>query len=95
MTKMKWLLPLLLLCVAPALGAVNLVSVGRYCSNLTSCFYPGSLTIGVGDSVIFTNVGTLEDSGSNNVVGDDGSFRCARGCDGEGRPRCAAGSRGW
>jgi hypothetical protein len=32
MTKMKWLLPLLLLCVAPALGAVNLVSVGRYCS---------------------------------------------------------------
>ena len=37
------------------------------------------LTIRVGDSVTWTNAG-----GFHNVVADDGSFRCAVGCDGEG-----------
>lgn len=51
-----------------------LVDVGG--SQLT--FSPKSLTIEVGDSVIFRNLG-----GTHNVVADNGSFRCAHGCDGE------------
>jgi plastocyanin len=92
MRQMKWLLPLLLLCAAPALGATRGVSIGPYCSNaLTSCFFPGSLTISVGDSVTFTKEGDIFFDAVNNVVADDGSFRCARGCDGEGGDGTPAG----
>ena len=42
-------------------------------------FSPQFLTIEVGDSVVFLNRG-----GYHNVVADDGSFRCAHGCDGDG-----------
>ena len=42
-------------------------------------FSPMTLNIHAGDTVIFTNFGGL-----HNVVADDGSFRCARGCDGDG-----------
>jgi plastocyanin len=42
-------------------------------------FVPQTLTIHVGDTVKFVNKG-----GVHNVVADDGSFRCARGCDGDG-----------
>jgi plastocyanin len=42
-------------------------------------FSPQFLTIAAGDSVTFVNRG-----GNHNVVADDGSFRCARGCDGDG-----------
>ncbi|MCB1058181.1 MAG: hypothetical protein KDD11_22005, partial [Acidobacteria bacterium] len=42
-------------------------------------FQPANLTIAVGDSVTWTNAG-----GVHNVEANDGSFRCANGCDGEG-----------
>ena len=42
-------------------------------------FSPSSVTINVGDSVTFVNMG-----GTHNVHADDGSFRCAKGCDGDG-----------
>jgi len=42
-------------------------------------FVPATLTIGAGDSVTFINRG-----GFHNVVADDGSFRCAHGCDDDG-----------
>jgi plastocyanin len=43
-------------------------------------FSPQFLTIQVGDTVTFMNKG-----GYHNVVADDGSFRCAHGCDGDGQ----------
>jgi plastocyanin len=42
-------------------------------------FSPATLTITAGDTVTFTNQG-----GFHNVAADDGSFRCAQGCDGAG-----------
>lgn len=42
-------------------------------------FTPSDLTILVGDSVTWTN-----EEGFHNVVADDGSFRCANGCDSTG-----------
>lgn len=42
-------------------------------------YTPSELTIQVGDSVTWTN-----QSGTHNVQADDGSFRCANGCDGDG-----------
>jgi plastocyanin len=42
-------------------------------------FSPAQLTINVGDTVTFTNAG-----GFHNASADDGSFRCAQGCDGVG-----------
>lgn len=42
-------------------------------------FTPSQLTIHVGETVTWTNQG-----GFHNVVADDGSFRCAAGCDGNG-----------
>jgi plastocyanin len=41
-------------------------------------FSPQFLTIQAGDTVTFLNLG-----GYHNVVADDGSFRCAHGCDGD------------
>jgi plastocyanin len=43
-------------------------------------FSPQFITIAAGDSVTFLNRG-----GYHNVVADDGSFRCAHGCDGDGK----------
>lgn len=43
-------------------------------------FSPQSLTIQAGDTVTFLNLG-----GYHNAVADDGSFRCAHGCDGDGQ----------
>jgi plastocyanin len=64
------------LAFAPALHAANkFVIVGG-----TQLVYrPQTLTITAGDTVTFVNFG-----GYHNVVADDGSFRCARGCDGQG-----------
>ncbi len=42
-------------------------------------FNPQTLTIQPGDTVRFANLG-----GFHNVMADDGSFRCARGCDNDG-----------
>lgn len=41
-------------------------------------FSPQHITITAGDTVRWTNEG----SNTHNVVADDGSFRCAKGCDG-------------
>jgi plastocyanin len=42
-------------------------------------FAPSELLVTAGDTVTFVNRG-----GFHNVVADDGSFRCANGCDGDG-----------
>ncbi|MEM9292622.1 MAG: plastocyanin/azurin family copper-binding protein [Acidobacteriota bacterium] len=42
-------------------------------------FSPSELILEIGDRVTFTNAG-----GFHNVSADDGSFRCANGCDGDG-----------
>lgn len=43
-------------------------------------YNPQFLTIEPGDNVRFANIG-----GFHNVVADNGAFRCARGCDGDGQ----------
>ena len=88
--KNGWLLSLLLLSATSALAANHGVGIGDDCPFhpgliLTNgCFAPDALTINVGDSVGFGVYADLVDTGPHNVVADDGSFRCARGCDGEG-----------
>jgi plastocyanin len=72
---------LLLLAASSAWAADHRVTVGgsddyNYPS-LT--FSPRNLTINAGDTVTFVNAG-----GTHNVAADDGSFRCAQGCDGAG-----------
>jgi plastocyanin len=56
-------------------AAIFIVNVG----GSTLSFTPKTLTIDPGDTVTFVNRG-----GTHNAVADDGSFRCARGCDGDG-----------
>jgi plastocyanin len=73
-----------------ALGATSswattyLVGIGDDCYVGYSCFTPSPLNITVGDSVQFYQYAENFFTGAHNVVADDGSFRCARGCDGEG-----------
>ena len=43
-------------------------------------FEPANMTVNVGDTVTFTNLG----GAAHNVHADDNSFRCANGCDGSG-----------
>ena len=66
------------LCAASALApaATSLVNVG----GARQVFLPQTVTINAGDTVTFVNKG-----GFHNAVADDGSFRCARGCDGDGK----------
>lgn len=59
-----------------AQAAIAIVNVG----GPTQVFIPKNVTIHVGDKVKFVNKG-----GVHNVVADDGSFRCAHGCDGDGQ----------
>jgi len=44
-------------------------------------FSPAQITINVGDTVRFTSAG----GAAHNVHADDNSFRCAKGCDGDGQ----------
>jgi len=87
----RWLLAVLfaISTFAAADQRIYLVSIftcpdGYDCGPGTS-FFPSPLFIAAGDSVIFSNqadvYGVLN---AHNVVADDGSFRCAQGCDGEG-----------
>ena len=73
----KFLLSLLVLFAFTPIAhaAVFIVNVGG--STLT--FIPQTVTINPGDTVTFINRG-----GTHNAVADDGSFRCALGCDGDG-----------
>ena len=91
----RWILPLLLLLGAtPALGVhyPRLYVVDIYGCDAGTCFSPSPLTIVASDFVIFANAPQCDPEGYclpaapglHNVVADDGSFRCAIGCDGEG-----------
>jgi plastocyanin len=78
-----WRLVLLWLAPTAVVAATHMVGIGDACP--PGCFTPQILSIDAGDSVQFyvyqEDVGF---TGPHNVVADDGSFRCARGCDGEG-----------
>lgn len=75
-TALLYLFLLVLVGAATAANAqTNFVVEARPDNN----FSPEELTIEAGDSVTFRNAG-----GIHNVVADDGSFRCANGCDGDG-----------
>jgi len=62
------------------------IGIGDDCSSAgqSSCFSPSELAIQIGDSVEFYQYAETIFTGYHNVVADDGSFRCAIGCDGEG-----------
>jgi len=65
-----------LLTLAPAARAATaIVNVG----GAFNAFSPQTVTIDPGDRITFVNKG-----GYHNAVADDGSFRCAQGCDGDG-----------
>jgi plastocyanin len=72
-----WFAGLSLAALGPA-WAANTVLVGTGSQGMS--FSPATLTINAGESVTFTHSGFLD----HNVVADDNSFRCARGCDGDG-----------
>jgi plastocyanin len=65
----------LLAAAAPAAGVEHVVTVSDY------VFTPSVVQVAPGDTVRWTN-----NAGGHhhNVVADDGSFRCANGCDGQG-----------
>lgn len=72
------LLPILL--ILPLLGAAPAAAQHSVNAMPNFTFSPSNLTINVGDTVTFTNMG-----GFHNVVGSGAAtFRCANGCDGEG-----------
>ncbi len=73
--KTSWsaVLVLLLAAAGAAHGADHVVTLSGV------SFSPANLTIEVGDSVTWRNLGGL-----HNVEANDGSFRCANGCDGQG-----------
>src|SRR5690349_2965667 len=77
-----------LLFAVPAATAASLfgVAIGDDCEigPHLECFQPDWLLINVGDSVQFSSYCEMYCPNLHNVVADDGSFRCARGCDGEG-----------
>src|SRR5262245_26925641 len=89
---------LLFLCASSSFATSYQVGIGDYCdlgqaypSSVPpyngfpgACFWPSTLTINVGDRVYFYQYADTFFTGPHNVVADDGSFRCARGCDGEG-----------
>jgi plastocyanin len=64
----------------PARAADHRVEVSNF------VFSPREIVVLPGDTVTWENRG----GGSHNVVADDGSFRCAQGCDGEGGDGSAA-----
>lgn len=86
---------MLLACACATLHAANaIVSVGGYTAGSDNggygggsttpvlMFDPPTVTINVGDSVTFSNLGGI--AVAHNVHADDNSFRCANGCDGQG-----------
>ena len=67
-------------------GPVQSATVNLLDSNT---FSPSTVTIVPGGTVTFVNLG-----GEHNVTADDGSFRCANGCDGSGGNGTPA-TNGW
>jgi len=83
---------LLLLGAMPAWATTYAVGIGDECpSGVFVCFSPTPLTISVGDSVKFYDYAGTLFTGPHNVVADDGSFRCANGCDDDGGNGAPAG----
>jgi plastocyanin len=77
LTRCASMLVLLLLLLVGNMAYANTAFVIVGGQGLT--FSPQSLDISAGDTVTFLNFG-----GVHNVVADDGSFRCAHGCDNDG-----------
>lgn len=76
---------LAMLSQTPAWAVDHMVQVG---GSAGIAYSPSNITINAGDTVTWTNFG-----GDHNVTADDGSFRCANGCDnhgGDGTPSTAA-----
>ena len=76
-------LTLMLSCVVNAQAKISYVIVGGQ----SLSFSPQTIDIDAGDVVTFLNFG-----GVHNVVADDGSFRCALGCDNDGQGGSGAAS---
>jgi plastocyanin len=87
MRKVIWLLVPLAIWVNAAQATEHRVGIGDDCDanpgQPPACFSPLTLPIAVGDSVTFSVYADFVIS-PHNVVADDGSFRCALGCDGQG-----------
>ncbi len=79
--RKTWLAAALLSLLATEAYAANFVVTvgGRIGNTLQLTYTPSQLTINVGDTVTFRNAG-----GIHNVIADDGSFRCALGCEANG-----------
>ena len=88
MRKATCLLVLLVLWLNSAQAAEHTVSIGDDCDSNPgqppACFSPITLPIAVGDSVTFGIYWDGGSAGPHNVIADNGSFRCALGCDGKG-----------
>ena len=82
MRTFRWFLFSFLLGAMPASADVYTIWVGDDCA--LPCFSPNPLRIQQGDTVEFRIYCSIMCVPPLNIVGDDGSFRCARGCDGEG-----------
>jgi len=87
--KAIWVLILLPLWLNSAQSADHAVSIGDDDCDANrgqppACFSPLTQIIAVGDSVTFSVYADFFNTGPHNVVADDGSFRCALGCDGKG-----------
>jgi len=89
MTGSKWLAALPFLVAAMPAQGDSYVGID-YCGPASVCFNPTTLTINAGDRVTFLHDNEFRQLFPSliwplhNVVADDGSFRCALGCDGEG-----------
>jgi len=86
MPVVRGLLGLCLLLAASAQAEQFSVVLDEDCE----CFSPASLTLHAGDSVTFSVSCDFVCVRAHDVVADDGSFRCADGCDdegGDGSPR--------
>jgi plastocyanin len=76
-----------LLAATAADAATFIVNVG---GNSPPTFNPKTITINAGDTITFVNKGGL-----HNAKADNGSFRCARGCDGQPGGNGASSSSNW
>ena len=83
-----WLAGLLLCTASASQAAPVTVTVTATGSNT---FSPAVVNINAGDSVLFR----YGAGAPHNVVADDNSFRCAKGCDGDGAGGSGALATGW
>ena len=84
--RLQWLAAIALCACGLAHAATVTVT-----ANSSNLFSPEVVNINVGDSVLFKYGG----GAPHNVVADDNSFRCAKGCDGDGAGGNGNVSTGW